>query len=226
MPGATFSYRHDEKIFSWRNFFLLADRALKFWETPWDPRHPEESGPECERWMLERTHYSGGLGAIYPPMMYSIMALDVLGYGPDHPHRVEAREAVQRFDGRMTASGSSSSPASRWCGTRRLPRSRWANPARYRRHALRNAADWLLTKEVRRKGDWSVQRPNLEPSGWYFEYANEFYPDIDDTAMVLLGLHHDARFRCCGAGIGRAARDELAARYAVEGRRLGGVRCG
>src|SRR6266853_4590652 len=56
--------------------------------------------------------------------------------------------------------------------------------------SLRRGADWLLSKEVRRKGDWSVKRPNTEPSGWYFEFANEFYPDIDDTAMVLLALHH------------------------------------
>ncbi len=56
------------------------------------------------------------------------------------------------------------------------------------------SADWLLTKEVRRKGDWSVKRPKTEPSGWYFEFANEFYPDIDDTAMVLLALQPFARF--------------------------------
>jgi squalene-hopene/tetraprenyl-beta-curcumene cyclase len=56
--------------------------------------------------------------------------------------------------------------------------------------ALERSADWLLTKEVRRKGDWSEARPDLEPSGWYFEYANEFYPDIDDTGMVLLALEH------------------------------------
>src|ERR1035441_3643854 len=51
-----------------------------------------------------------------------------------------------------------------------------------RHPALRRAADWLLAKEVRRKGDWAVKRPNTEPSGWAFEYGNEFYPDIDDTA--------------------------------------------
>jgi squalene-hopene/tetraprenyl-beta-curcumene cyclase len=56
------------------------------------------------------------------------------------------------------------------------------------RAALARAADWLLTKEVRLKGDWAVKRPDVEPSGWYFEFANEFYPDIDDTAQVLLAL--------------------------------------
>lgn len=55
---------------------------------------------------------------------------------------------------------------------------------------MAQCADWILSKEVRRKGDWSVKRPNVEPGGWYFEFANEFYPDIDDTAMVLLSLQH------------------------------------
>jgi squalene-hopene/tetraprenyl-beta-curcumene cyclase len=59
------------------------------------------------------------------------------------------------------------------------------------RAALARAADWLLTKEVRLKGDWAVKRPDVEPSGWYFEFANEFYPDIDDTAQVVLhALRH------------------------------------
>src|SRR5207237_7725615 len=61
--------------------------------------------------------------------------------------------------------------------------------------ALRRCADWLLTKEVRRKGDWSVKRPNTQPSGWYFEFANEHYPDIDDTAMVLLALNRSRASR-------------------------------
>ena len=55
---------------------------------------------------------------------------------------------------------------------------------------LTKAADWLLSKEIRRKGDWSVKRPDLTPSGWAFEFANEFYPDIDDTAMVLIALRN------------------------------------
>ena len=54
---------------------------------------------------------------------------------------------------------------------------------------MQRAVDWLLSKEIRRRGDWSVKRPNVEPSGWCFEFANEYYPDIDDTAMVLLALN-------------------------------------
>ena len=51
------------------------------------------------------------------------------------------------------------------------------------------AADWMLSKEVRHKGDWAVKVPNTEPGGWYFEFNNEFYPDTDDTAQVLLALN-------------------------------------
>src|SRR5260370_23246190 len=57
-------------------------------------------------------------------------------------------------------------------------------------HVMRKAADWFLDKEVRRKGDWSVKRPALLPGGWAFEFRNDYYPDIDDTAMVLLALEH------------------------------------
>ena len=51
------------------------------------------------------------------------------------------------------------------------------------------AADWLLSKEVRHKGDWAVKVPNVDPGGWYFEFNNEFYPDTDDTAQVLMALN-------------------------------------
>ena len=68
---------------------------------------------------------------------------------------------------------------------------------------LERATKWLLAKEVRRRGDWSVKRPKAEPAGWYFEFDNEFYPDIDDTAMVLLALAH-SRMRDCRAWRGYA----------------------
>ncbi len=93
------------------------------------------------------------------------------------------------------ATASSSSRVFRWFGIPRSPPTRWAKPSNLPHEALRRCADWLLTKEVRRKGDWSVKRPNTEPSGWYFEFANEFYPDIDDTAMVLLALSRSSASR-------------------------------
>ncbi len=189
LPGTKFTYRHHEKLFSWRNLFFIGDRLVKFWE-----RHGLQSVRRaairrCERWMLERTRYTDGLGAIYPPMMYVIMALDLLGYPPDHPDRVEAESQFERlmvddeerffFQPCFSVVWDSAIAAFALGESGNAPQA-----------AMERTAQWLLTKEVRRKGDWSVMRPNLKPAGWYFEYANEFYPDIDDTAMVLLALRH------------------------------------
>src|SRR5260370_25077269 len=139
--------------------------------------------------MIERFHKSDGLGAIYPPMMYAIMALDVLGYSEDDPQRVEAVrkcEALMVNDGRGFFCQPCFSPI--WDTA--IAMYALAEAGVSTGDSLRRAADWLLSKEVRRKGDWSVKRPNTEPSGWYFEFANEFNPDIDDSAMVMLGLAH------------------------------------
>ncbi|MGH9662275.1 MAG: squalene--hopene cyclase, partial [Bryobacteraceae bacterium] len=139
---------------------------------------------------------SDGLGAIYPPMMYAIMALDVLGYSEDHPLR---REAVRQFEALMVNDHRPLffqpcfSPA--WdtaIAAYALGEAGAAGEARAR------AAGWLVSKEIRRRGDWSVKRPSEEPSGWAFEFNNEYYPDIDDTAMVLLAL--------AGSGGGDAQR--------------------
>jgi squalene-hopene/tetraprenyl-beta-curcumene cyclase len=136
--------------------------------------------------MLERLKHSDGLGAIYPPMMYSVMALDVLGFAKDDPVRAGALDQFNRLmvdDGERFFFQPCFSPV--WdtaIGAYALAQGDPQN------RTLRPAADWLLAREVRRKGDWTVKRPSTEPSGWAFEYRNEFYPDIDDTAMVLLAL--------------------------------------
>ena len=187
LPGASLAFPREPSAWSWRNFFLKVDKLTKFWEKH-GPKHLQQLAiRKAERWILQRTQYTDGLAAIYPPMMYVIMALDLLGYAPDRPERVAAQK---HFDDLMVVDRErfffqpcfsvvwDTAIAGHALGeSRALPED-----------ALRRMSDWLLTKEVRHKGDWSVKRPNTEPSGWYFEYANEFYPDIDDSAMVLLAL--------------------------------------
>lgn len=170
--------------------FNHVDRVIKLWERRGLKNVRAKAIREAERWMLERTRYTDGLGAIYPGMMYSIMALRALGYEEDQPDFVEA---MRHFDDLIMESSSrfqfqpAVSPV--WdtaiCAfalgeTDHAPSS----------EAMTKAADWLLAREIRRKGDWAVKRPDLTPSGWAFEFANEFYPDIDDTAMVLIALRH------------------------------------
>ncbi|MEO8026777.1 MAG: squalene--hopene cyclase [Bryobacteraceae bacterium] len=175
-------------------FFQQVDRAMKIWERRGFKNIRARAIREAERWMLERTRYTDGLGAIYPSMMYLIMALDSLGYAKDHPDLVDGirhfenllLETETRFQFQPCVSPVWDSAICAYA----LGELAALEPSTLDPQKLTRCADWLLDKEVRRKGDWSVKRPDLEPSGWAFEFANEYYPDIDDTAMVLLALRH------------------------------------
>ena len=190
LPGVSPAFRRDSRHFTWHNTFLAVDSLLKWWERSGIRSVRRKAVQKAAEWMIERLRQADGLGAIYPPMMYSVMALDVLGYPPDDPLRAEALGQFNSLlvdDGERFFFQPCFSPV-------------WdTGIAAYalaqcdaKQQAVRRAADWLLEREVRRKGDWSVKRPNTEPSGWAFEFANEFYPDIDDTAMVLLALQNAA----------------------------------
>ena len=186
LPGVSPAFHKDPRWLTWHNVFLTVDKLLKWWERSGSKSIRRKAIERAKVWMIERMHGSDGLGAIYPPMMYSVMALDVLGYAQDDPLRVEA---LRHFDDLMVDDGERFffqpcfSPV--WdtaIGAYALSQSGAHN------EAVGRAADWLLANEVRRKSDWSVKRPHTEPSGWGFFYRNEHYPDIDDTAMAMLAL--------------------------------------
>lgn len=185
-PHRKFALARRDRI---ANLFVQADKIFKRWERQSVKMIRDRAIHQAEHWMLDRLHYSEGLGAIYPSMMYAIMAMDCLGYESDHPDRLQA---IQQFENLMLDKGDrivlqpAKSPV--WdtaIASFALGELGQGDPAR-----LTQAADWLLDREIRRKGDWAAKRPDLTPSGWVFEFANEFYPDIDDTAMVLLALLH------------------------------------
>ena len=186
--GQQAEFRRDRASFTWRNVFLRIDKLLKVWEKYGSKAIRQRAIRKAEAWMLEHTRHTDGVAAIYPPMMYVIMALDLLGYAPDSPERVEAQ---RQFDHLMVSDGDRFffQPCFSVVWDTAIAAFALGEAVEPPHDALRRSADWMLTKEVRRKGDWSVKRPNTVPSGWYFEFANEFYPDIDDTAMVLLALN-------------------------------------
>lgn len=176
----------DTDWFTWRNFFLRLDGFLKWWERHGLKSVRQKAIERAKDWMIERMRHSDGLGAIYPPMMYGVMALDVLGFTENDPLRVEA---LQQFNALMVDEESRFffQPCFSPVWDTAIAAYALANYD-LQHPALSRAADWLLSKEVRRSSDWSVKRPNTEPSGWAFFYTNEHYPDIDDSAMVMLAL--------------------------------------
>jgi len=207
VPGAPLRFKNNEGFLSWRNFFLQADRALKLWERLGPRGIRERAVRRAEQWVLQHTRYSGGLGAIYPSMMYVVMMLDLLGYPEDHPDRVEAMSQFMNLlvDDRR---GFFFQPAFSVLWDTAIVVYALGESGEGTPGAMERAADWMLSKEIRRKGDWSVKRPDVEPSGWAFEFDNEFYPDIDDSAQVLLALNH------CRSG--NATKQEACIRRAVD----------
>lgn len=176
---------------SWKQFFLLVDKGLKLWEASGIRTNRRKAVDAAAEWMFARLEDSDGLGAIYPAMMNSIMALTELGFDLDHPR---LRREIDRFEALMIEdeTGFRMQPCHSpvWDTAMTVfavasARDGLEEPARW---ALARAADWLVGKQVRQKGDWAVKKPRAEPGGWHFEYANAFYPDTDDTAKVLLAL--------------------------------------
>jgi squalene-hopene/tetraprenyl-beta-curcumene cyclase len=170
-------------------FFNQADRLVKVWERRGMKDVRKSAIRDAEHWMLDRMRLSDGLGAIYPGIMYSIMAMEALGYERDHPDLLQALQhfysLILETDDQLQFQPCVSPVWDTAIAMFALGEMGKADAA-----AMTRAADWLLTKEVRRKGDWSVKRPDLNPGGWAFEFNNEYYPDIDDTAMVLLAFQH------------------------------------
>jgi len=185
-----------KKPVSWRNFFLLIDRGLHLAEAFHFGPLRRLALRRAESWLLARLERSDGLGAIYPAMLNAIIALRCLGYPEDHPQVIRARAEFERLGIEQPATPEAPEATFRmqpvlspvWDTAQAVYALGEAGVPRHDPR-LRKAADWLLAKEVRHLGDWAVKVPGTEPGGWYFEYANEFYPDTDDTAQVLLALH-------------------------------------
>jgi len=185
-----------KKKISWRNFFIAIDRLMHWAEAVHLRPVRKIALRRAEKWMLERLEMSDGLGAIYPAMLNAILALRCLGYSEDDPQVIRARDEFEKLGIEEPASDVVPEPTFRmqpcvspvWDTAQALYALGEAGVPRNHPQLLR-AADWLLSKEVRHKGDWAVKVPKTEPGGWYFEFNNEFYPDTDDTAQVLLALN-------------------------------------
>ncbi len=172
-----------------RSVFLAIDRGLKALERRrWLPLRALALR-RAEAWMLERTGDGcAGLAAIFPAMLNTLIALRALGYRREHPAYAKAEADLRELfveDERGFRIQPCFSPV--WdtaIVTLALARSGFDVSTA----PLRRSTHWLCEQEVRVAGDWVVRNPDPEPSGWCFEYANPFYPDTDDTAMVLLAL--------------------------------------
>jgi squalene-hopene/tetraprenyl-beta-curcumene cyclase len=141
----------------------------------------------AERWIADRQEADGSWGGIQPPWVYSLMALHLRGYGLDHPVIQRGLQGLETFTIEDSTRRLEACQSPVWDTALALVALSDADTPRDD-PALTKATDWLLGEEILGRGDWSVRRPGLAPGGWAFEFENVNYPDIDDTAEVVLAL--------------------------------------
>ncbi|GAB2464130.1 squalene--hopene cyclase [Jatrophihabitans fulvus] len=173
--------------------FTLLDKGLKLYEkAPVQPGRRVAMRQAAE-WIIARQEDDGGWGGIQPPWVYSILALHLLGYPLDHPVLSQAVSGLDTFlvheqtpEGPMRWLEACQSPVWDTClaAIAMLDAGATADDP-----ALQRAVTWMLGEEIDRRGDWAMRRPHLDAGGWAFEFANDGYPDVDDTAEVVLALH-------------------------------------
>ncbi len=176
--------------------FLLADKALKTLNRIGVVPRRQAGIEAAERWVIERQDTSGDWAGIVPAMLNSILMFHALGYSTSHPYIKRGLDALDRFcieEGSMSDSELPQYLRLQPCisptwdtalGLSALLDSGVA-PTDSRVNA---AGEWLLTKQIFRYGDWAVYNRKGKPAGWAFEFYNDYYPDVDDTAAVIMAL--------------------------------------
>ena len=174
---------------AWGEIFLNIDKVLRKVE-PMLPRSSRERAIKAAvSFIKPRLNGEEGLGGIFPAMANTVMAFEALGYPKDDPDLVTAKAAIRKLL-RTDDTGGFCQPCLSpiWDTGLAIHSLAEANGSD-EPGDLARAATWLAKKQILDvEGDWIDKRPGLRPGGWPFEYENDYYPDVDDTAVVALAL--------------------------------------
>ncbi|MFO0996782.1 MAG: squalene--hopene cyclase [Alphaproteobacteria bacterium] len=197
-PEAERHYMRNPTGSAWGAFFLGVDRILRVIE-PLFPRALRTRAIKTAiAFVTERLNGEDGLGAIFPAMVNSVLAFEALGYPKEHPDLVIAKRSIKKL---LTSNGQRD-----YCQPCVSPIWDTGLAAHAMLEAgeapngpvMNSALDWLVGRQILDvKGDWAVRAPDLRPGGWAFQYWNDHYPDVDDTAVVAMALDRagDPRYR-------------------------------
>jgi squalene-hopene/tetraprenyl-beta-curcumene cyclase len=202
-PGPLKFSRASEGKWLWVHGFAALDRGLKLADGLWPKKLRQRAIDACRDFVVERLNGEDGLGAIYPAMANSVMMFDALGYAPDHPHRALARTSVEKLlvhredetycQPCVSPVWDTALAAQAMLEVRHQP-------------SVAPALEWLKPLQVLDvAGDWAGERPGVRPGGWAFQYRNDHYPDLDDTAVVVMAMD-------TARGRGQPGLDEAIAR--------------
>jgi squalene-hopene/tetraprenyl-beta-curcumene cyclase len=183
-----FKMARDPRLASLRNVLLIADKVLRFYDQHHLARLREPAIRRAEAWLLEHQDANGSWGGIQPCYLLSPMALKGLGYGNDHPVIARALTAVRELIWDLGDSILYQPCVSPNWDTALAAKALLDSGIPSAHPALRDAAKWLIGHQIFERGDWSVKRPDLPPGGWAFEFYNRWFPDVDDSAVILMVL--------------------------------------
>ena len=189
-------FEKDPALLSWRNFFIWVDSMLKIYERSPIMSLRKRVIKKAEAWMLERMEGDGGLGAIYPAMANSVFALCALGYPTTHPFIAKALREIEALeietpvieDGQPFVRLHMQPCHSPVWDTALILNTLIERGLPLDHPVLTRGAAWLRSCQTSLVGDWIVSSPSATPGGWYFQFENEWYPDVDDTAAVVTAL--------------------------------------
>jgi squalene-hopene/tetraprenyl-beta-curcumene cyclase len=174
---------------AWTLGFNLLDRVLKAVDPFWPKRLRARATQACRDFVSERLNGEDGLGAIYPAMANSVMMFDALGVPADDPERIAARASVERLLVVKADEAYCQPCVSPVWDTALACHTLLELDDAPSRAAAAAGLDWLKPLQVLDvRGDWAQQRPDVRPGGWAFQYANAHYPDLDDTAVVVMAM--------------------------------------
>ena len=181
-----------DPLTTWSGRFKALDVLLHKYE-----RHPvtfvrRAALRRAEHWIVQRQEADGSWGGIQPPWVYSLIALRLQGYALDHPVMQAGIVGLDGFTIEDDAGRRLEACQSPVWDTALAVTALADAGLSPDDPVLRSASRYLVGQEIAVPGDWSVRRPNLQPSGWAFEFQNDAYPDIDDSAEVVMALSRTA----------------------------------
>jgi squalene-hopene/tetraprenyl-beta-curcumene cyclase len=195
------------RTFLWKNFFIGVDDCLKSWERLGPRPFRGRALDAARRWLEERLAVPGGLGGIFPAMTNAVLALRCLGYPDDHPLIRGQIKEIENLGVESTDRLHYQPCVSPVWDTALAANALIESDLPAGHPALVRAGEWLIDRQVTVPGDWQTKRPHVAPGGWPFQYHNDFYPDLDDSAMVMMalakidGLDPDRRRRALDRGV-------------------------
>lgn len=194
------------RLLSLRNGLNFIDGLLKFYDRHHLAALRTRAMRSAEDWILEHQEANGSFGGIEPCYLLSTMALKALGYRNDHPVMKKALAASRELIWELDDSALCMPCVSPNWDTALAAKALLEAGLSPDHPALKRTVRWFIDHQIFKRGDWSVKRPRLEPGGWAFEFFNEWYPDVDDSAVILWVLataacdDHQARDRAVRAG--------------------------